>query len=210
MIRSRPSCRALSIALLAVFHVVGVNGFLGLTARRRPSLFLLINIYDKWRSDALAPTMPFDESNVQGCLKELIDSDYGKQMFGCHELPASHGISGHLEFIEVAGPEVILSLSGKFWHRRETVLGRAAVWLNARMPEIVQVRVDDLEELEDFRDIVDEYTGEILYREDKRSPDFNGDRRTMEYQGIDPDIRGPFPPGLAGLKTGGTFTINPA
>ena len=29
-------------------------------------------------------------------------------------------------------------------------------------------------------------------REDKRSPDFNGDRETMEYQGLDPDARGPF------------------
>jgi len=29
-------------------------------------------------------------------------------------------------------------------------------------------------------------------RVDKRAPDFNGDRETMEYQGIDPDARGPF------------------
>lgn len=28
--------------------------------------------------------------------------------------------------------------------------------------------------------------------EDKRSPDFNGDREVMEYQGLDPDARGPF------------------
>ena len=29
------------------------------------------------------------------------------------------------------------------------MLGRAAVWLNAKMPEIVEVRVADLDELED-------------------------------------------------------------
>jgi len=37
--------------------------------------------------------------------------------------------------------------------------------------------------LEDFEDVVDDLTGEILYTEDKRSEDFNGDRGTMEYQG---------------------------
>ena len=130
-------------------------------------------------------------------------------MFGCHELASSHGITGEISLSDVEGPEVILELEGKFWHRRETVLGRAAVWLNARMPEIVQVRVNDMEELQDFKDIVDNYTGEVLYREDKRAPDFNGDRGTMEYQGIDPDVRGPFPPGHAGLSTGG-LAINPA
>jgi len=36
------------------------------------------------------------------------------------------------------------------------------------------------------------YTTLSLSREDKRSPDFNGDRETMEYQGLDPDARGPF------------------
>ena len=36
------------------------------------------------------------------------------------------------------------------------------------------------------------YTTLSISREDKRSPDFNGDRETMEYQGLDPDARGPF------------------
>jgi hypothetical protein len=39
---------------------------------------------------------------------------------------------------------------------------------------------------------------EILYVEDLRSPDFNGDRETMEYQGLNPDARGPFPPSVFG------------
>ena len=46
-----------------------------------------------------------------------------------------------------------------------------------------QFRVSDPADLEDFEDIVDDLTGEILYTEDKRSEDFNGDRGTMEYQG---------------------------
>lgn len=151
--------------------------------------------------------MPLDEDNVESCLQEFIDSDYGKTMFGKHDLPASYGITGDLEFVELHGPEVILSLSGKFWHRRETVLGRAAMWLNACMPEIVQVNVENQEELKDFEEIVDECTGEVLEVRDKRAPDFNGDRATMLYQGLDPDMRGPFPSGP--MSPGGSM-MSPA
>jgi hypothetical protein len=165
----------------------------------------LKNIYDDWRSDAVVDTMHLDEENAQMCLQEFIDSDYGKEMFGCHERPASIGVTGSIDFAELCGPEVTLALQGKFWHRRETVLGRAAMWLNARMPEIVEVTVADMEELNDFEEILDEF-GEVVFRKAKRSPDFNGDRGTMEYQGMDPDMRGPFPQGAMG--TGGSM-INP-
>lgn len=149
------------------------------------------NIYDDWRADAAVDSVHLDEENVVSCLREFVDSDYGKQMFGCHEMAASIGITGEIEFVEMNGPEVVLSLRGKFWHKRSTVLGRAAMWLNARMPEITEVTVEDPDELKDFE--VDDDFDEILH--DRRSPDYNGDRETMEYQGIDPDTRGPFPNG---------------
>lgn len=155
----------------------------------------LNNAYDDWRSNAVVDTLPLNQKNVMECLQEFIESNDGKQMFGCHSLPASYGITGSLEFVEVEGPEVILTLQGAFWHKRSTVLGRAAVWLNARMPEIAHVNVEDATELEDFESVVDELSGEVLYVRDKRSEDFNGDRGTMEYQGMDPDVRGPFPQG---------------
>jgi hypothetical protein len=139
------------------------------------------------------------------CLEEFIDSNYGKQMFGCHERPASIGVTGSIEFDELCGPQVTLSLSGKFWHRRETVLGRAAMWLNARMPEITDVMVADPQEMKDLEDILDEF-GDVLFQKEKRSPDFNGDREAMEYQGLDPDMRGPFPVGISGAGS----MINPA
>lgn len=169
------------------------------------------NAYDDWRSSGLVEnTMHLDEDNVEYCLQEFIDSKYGQLIFGCHPLPDSHGITGEIKFVQIDGPEVILSLDGKFWHRRETILALAAIWLNARMPEIVEVNVEDPDELLDFRDVFDEDTGELLFVEDKRSPDFNGDRETMEYQGIDPDIRGPFPLGDgAGFRPDGPM-INPA
>jgi hypothetical protein len=143
---------------------------------------LYYNLYDEWRSDAVVDTMHLDEENVLSCLEEFIDSDYGTTMFGCHARAAVVGITGSIEFVEICGPEVTLSLDGKFWHKRSTVLGRAAMWLNARIPEITDVVVADVEDLKDEEEITDEY-GDVLFRKDKRSEDFNGDRGTMEYQG---------------------------
>ena len=78
------------------------------------------------------------------------------------------------------------------------MLGRAAMYLNARIPEIMHVTVSSEEELLDSIEVRDEFTGDIVEVVDRRSPDFNGDRATMEYQGIDPDMRGPFPSGMNG------------
>ena len=174
-----------------------------------PTTTLNANIYDDWRSDGVVPQMHLDEENVQQCLDELIESDYGQQMFGHSDLAAGVGITGQLEFVELHGPEVILRLSGAFWHRRETVLGRAAMYINARIPEVMEVNVEDPSELEDVELIIDEDTGEVLEERSKQSPDFNGDRATMTYQGADPDMRGPFPQGVGGLRPGGSM-INPA
>ena len=46
----------------------------------------------------------------------------------------------------------------------ETVLGKAAMYLNSRIPELTSIRVSSPKELEDFEDIVDEFTGEVIYR----------------------------------------------
>ena len=173
------------------------------TTRTLP--FQLHNIYDDWRSDAVVETMFLDEDNAQQCLEEFVESEYGKQMFGSHERPSSIGVTGSINLVEVSGPEVTLTLDGKFWHRRATVLGRAAMWLNARMPEITDVMVADQEELKDFEEVLDDF-GEVVFRKDKRSPDYNGDRETMKYQGMDPDMRGPFPQNAMGS---GSSMINP-
>lgn len=167
--------------------------------------FALQNIYDDWRSDAVVDKKFLDEENVQTCLGEFVESEFGQQMFGCHKRPASIGITGSIEFVELCGPEVTLKLDGKFWHKRSTVLGRAAMWLNARIPEITDVLVADQEELKDLEEIRDEF-GELIFEKDKRSPDYNGDRETMEYQGMDPDMRGPFPQNALGS---GSSMINP-
>ena len=164
------------------------------------------NTYDEWRADGLPDTVPLDEEMVEICLDEFVNSDYGETMFGCHERPASVGITGEIGLLYVEGPCVVLSLEGRFWHRRGTVLGRAATWLNAKMPEINEVRVECMADLEDEEDITDDL-GALIAREDKRAPDFNGDRATMERMGLDPDERGPFPPGAGGFRAGGGMII---
>lgn len=187
-----------SILVVVVIFVQASSGFVvRCHSTSRSAVSPLQNIYDDWRSDAVVDAMHLDEDNVQDCLEEFINSEYGQQMFGCHDRAAAIGITGTLEFVELCGPQVTLLLDGAFWHRRETVLGRAAVWLNARIPEITDVNVAAREELRNSEDILDEW-GEVVFQKDKRSPDFNGDRYVMEYQGMDPDVRGPFPQGPMG------------
>ena len=79
---------------------------------------------------------------------------------------------------QVDGPFVTLELRGRFWHRRETVLRNAAVYLRQRIPELAEVDVADARMLMDVERDPD--TGEVL--NDWRSPDYNGDRATLEYQ----------------------------
>lgn len=63
-------------------------------------------------------------------------------------------------------PTITLSLPFVCYNHdsTETVLGKAAMYLNARIPELTSIRVSSPNELADFEDIIDEFTGEILYR----------------------------------------------
>ncbi|KAL7498239.1 hypothetical protein ACHAWT_006373 [Skeletonema menzelii] len=209
-----PSAVQLAAFLLLFCSISSSSGFAPSSSSSASQLLLrpstkLNNIYDDWSTDLLSTAsspytyddliLPFcDEEAVEQCLEELMDSDYGQTMFGRHDMAANVGITGTFELISLEGPEATLSLIGKFWHRRETVLGKAAMYLNARIPELTSITVASKEDLQDFEEVTDEFTGEVLYVEDKRSPDFNGDRETMEYQGLDPDARGPFPPSVFG------------
>lgn len=186
-----------AIILLMIAGIFRTKSFQISNSIRRPSSKLQ-NIYDDWRSDGTVDTLYLDEENLEMCLDEFINSNAGMQMFGVHDLPASVGITGEISLAEISGPEVVLNLSGKYWHKRSHVLGRAAMYLNARIPEIIHVTVPSEDELLDSIEVRDEFTGDIMEVIDRRSPDFNGDRATMEYQGIDPDMRGPFPSGMNG------------
>lgn len=53
------------------------------------------------------------------------------------------GITGGVDYVELDGPTVVLSLKGRFWHERTTVLTRVANYLQQRIPEIIDVTVVD-------------------------------------------------------------------
>ncbi|KAG0466277.1 hypothetical protein HPP92_017857 [Vanilla planifolia] len=50
---------------------------------------------------------------------------------------------------EVDGPFVKLRLQGRFWHKRETVLARLANYLKSRIPDVLEVDIEDEKQLDD-------------------------------------------------------------
>ena len=64
-------------------------------------------------------------------------------MFGYTAENRGVGITGGVDFVELDGPTVVLRLHGRFWHERTTVLRRVAAYLVGRIPEIIDVTVDD-------------------------------------------------------------------
>lgn len=59
------------------------------------------------------------------------------------------GITGGVDFVELDGPCVVIRLKGRFWHQRTTVLDRVANYLVQRIPEIIDVTVEDEWQLTD-------------------------------------------------------------
>ena len=48
-----------------------------------------------------------------------------------------------VDYVDMDGPTVVLRLKGRFWHQRTTVLDRVANYLQQRIPEIIDVTVED-------------------------------------------------------------------
>ncbi|XP_073158265.1 uncharacterized protein [Henckelia pumila] len=61
----------------------------------------------------------------------------------------SVNITGKAELVELDGPYVKISLSGRFWHTRSTVLARLGNYLKQRIPEILEVDIEDEKQLDD-------------------------------------------------------------
>eukprot|EP00850_Spirogloea_muscicola_P011230 SM000069S20667 [mRNA] locus=s69:67105:68390:- [translate_table: standard] len=61
----------------------------------------------------------------------------------------SVGITGVAELAELDGPFVTIKLQGRFWHERSMVLARLGNFLQKRIPEILEVQVEDLKQLDD-------------------------------------------------------------
>ncbi|GAB2220202.1 hypothetical protein Droror1_Dr00007845 [Drosera rotundifolia] len=61
----------------------------------------------------------------------------------------SVGITGEVELAELDGPFVIIRLQGRFWHKRSMVVERLANFLRKRVPEILEVNIEDEKQLDD-------------------------------------------------------------
>ncbi|XP_073280801.1 uncharacterized protein [Primulina huaijiensis] len=61
----------------------------------------------------------------------------------------SVNITGKAELADLDGPYVKISLSGRFWHTRSTVLARLGNYLKQRIPEILEVDIEDEKQLDD-------------------------------------------------------------
>jgi hypothetical protein len=59
------------------------------------------------------------------------------------------GITGGMDYVDMDGPSVVIRLKGRFWHERTTVLTRVANYLQQRIPEIVDVTIEDPFQLTD-------------------------------------------------------------
>ena len=57
--------------------------------------------------------------------------------------------AGTVELAELDGPFVKLRLKGRFWHKRADVLARVAAYLRRRIPDIIEIDIEDDSQLDD-------------------------------------------------------------
>merc|ERR1712232_148596 len=85
--------------------------------------------------------LELDEATVLGVLAAC-RGELGT-LFGYTEENRVVGITGGVDYVEMDGPTVVVRLKGRFWHQRTTVLERVSNYLVQRIPEIVDVSVED-------------------------------------------------------------------
>jgi hypothetical protein len=91
--------------------------------------------------------LQLDEETVLGVLNACRE-EIGT-VFGYSAENRGVGITGGVDFVEMDGPIVVLSLKGRFWHQRTTVLDRVSLYLQQRIPELIDVVVEDEWQLTD-------------------------------------------------------------
>ncbi|XP_030926178.1 uncharacterized protein LOC115952946 [Quercus lobata] len=93
-------------------------------------------------SGSLPPPLDLTEDNIR---KVLVDARVElAQIFD-----TSVGMTGQVELAELDGPFVKISLKGRFWHKRSTVVARVGNYLKQRIPEILEVDIEDEKQLDD-------------------------------------------------------------
>jgi hypothetical protein len=85
--------------------------------------------------------LQLDEETVLGVLNACRE-EIGT-VFGYSAENRGVGITGGVDFVGMDGPIVVLSLKGRFWHQRTTVLDRVSLYLQQRIPELIDVVIED-------------------------------------------------------------------
>ncbi|RDX81190.1 hypothetical protein CR513_38162 [Mucuna pruriens] len=88
------------------------------------------------------PPLDLTENNVRQVL------DDARQELG-QIFDTSVGMTGVVELADLDGPFVKISLKGRFWHQRSMVLARVGNYLKQRIPEILEVDIEDEKQLDD-------------------------------------------------------------
>ncbi|CAA7409558.1 unnamed protein product [Spirodela intermedia] len=114
------------------------RGGLRIPARRRPARGMPTFCLPVISASALDLT----EENVRLVLAEA--KTELAQIFD-----SSVGITGEVDLAELDGPFVKLRFKGRFWHKRSTVLARLDNYLRNRIPEILEVDIEDENQLDD-------------------------------------------------------------
>ena len=60
-----------------------------------------------------------------------------------------------VEFVELDGPTIVVRFTGRFWHKRTTVLERVESYVLERIPECIGVEIDDPADLDDADKLAD-------------------------------------------------------
>jgi len=88
-----------------------------------------------------------DEENAKAVLNECMET-LGT-LLGSNEESLKVGITGAVSFVELDGPILVISLSGRFWHQRSMVVERVSKFVMDRIPECVDVEIVDAAQLDD-------------------------------------------------------------
>ena len=112
-----------------------------------PSFFKNKRISSPCNNISTGSQLDLSEENVLGVLSACRD-ELGT-LFGYSAENRGVGITGGVDYVGLDGPSVIISLKGRYWHQRTTVLERVSNYLMQRIPEIIDVTVEDPWQLTD-------------------------------------------------------------
>jgi len=90
-------------------------------------------------------TIESSEDNVQGVLQACREEI--ASLFGYLAENRGVGITGGFDYVDMDGPVVVIELKGRFWHERTMVLARVKNYVLHRIPEIIDVVVEDVASL---------------------------------------------------------------